>query len=350
MRPAIGFVLLLSACAVTPRQPPVATAGSDAITVRFSNGGVTLVGEVFTPAGPGPFPGVVLIHGSGPDSAGLWPYSQHARSLAADGIAVLVYDKRGVGRSGGAYLESTPFDTLAADAMAALATLRQQPRVDPSRVGVWGRSQGAWIAALVAARDSQLAFAIPIVGGGVTPYEQNLYQREMRLRRTGLPQAQIAETRRVWIALWNYLGTGEGRDSAQGLLDTLFRRPYFLQVRETLAGVPRTGVLPQPAEVRASPMPFIRSLSFDPLPHWRATRLPVLAVLGGSDELTPTWSTAEKLGGVLTNARSRIVVYPGADHLVCPAAPDGQLRRGCPLMEGYERLMSEWILEVTSAR
>lgn len=87
--------------------------------VRFANGDTVLAGELLRPSGPGPHPAAVLVHGSGPaDRASAWGLRHF---LAWHGVAVLSYDKRGVGES-----ESplrwwqASFDVLAGDALAGV--------------------------------------------------------------------------------------------------------------------------------------------------------------------------------------------------------------------------------------
>ena len=71
--------------------------------------------------------------------------------FASRGLAVLTYDKRGCGGSGGDW-KTVDLDVLAQDALAGVRWLKAQPGVDASRVGVWGISQGGWIGPLAASR------------------------------------------------------------------------------------------------------------------------------------------------------------------------------------------------------
>ena len=67
--------------------------------VRFRNGDVELAGSLLLPAGPGPHPAVVFLHGSGPE--GRWASTYLARRVVRSGTAALIWDTRGVGDSGG---------------------------------------------------------------------------------------------------------------------------------------------------------------------------------------------------------------------------------------------------------
>lgn len=129
---------------VSGAPAPVATRA-----VSFQDGAVTLSGTLLLPAAPGRHPAVIFLQGSGPK--GRWANRYLAQKMAEAGIVALIYDKRGVGGSGGDW-KSADFDALAGDAAAGVALLRAQAEVDPARVGVYGHSQGGTIAPLVAAR------------------------------------------------------------------------------------------------------------------------------------------------------------------------------------------------------
>ncbi|WP_199422902.1 alpha/beta hydrolase family protein [Actinotalea solisilvae] len=138
-----------------------------------------LAATLTTPDGPGPFPAVLLLPGSGPVDRN----SDHrrmplgitgalARALADAGLVTLVYDKRGVGATAGSWLEAG-LDDSTDDARAALAALRARPEVDASRVVVLGHSEGAIHAARLAADDDNLAGAA-LLSASATPGEELL--------------------------------------------------------------------------------------------------------------------------------------------------------------------------------
>ena len=118
---------------------------------------MTLTGTLLLPAGPGPFPAVVLLPGRG--NSGRGQAASDAHLFASHGVAAYAYDKRGTGSSSGDWrLSLNPVDEVG-DAVAAVAAVRRQPGVDPSRVGVWGVGQGAWLAPFVG-EHADVAFLI----------------------------------------------------------------------------------------------------------------------------------------------------------------------------------------------
>jgi uncharacterized protein len=110
--------------------------------VEFSSGDVVLAGWLAVPVRDEALAGVVLVGGSGPSDRDNGTYFPPIREHLADaGIAVLSYDKRGVGSSSGDWLDST-LDDLAADATAALGFLRAQPEVRAGTAGCSGTARG----------------------------------------------------------------------------------------------------------------------------------------------------------------------------------------------------------------
>ena len=146
-------------------------AQSDIQTVKYRNltldlgNGVTTNAQLSYPAiGKGPFPGVLLIHGSGAldmnetltkNSKPFWEISQY---LSERGFAVLKYDKRGVGESftilnPNVWGNNTVNDQIQ-DGKKALNVLGQQPEVDPKRISIIGHSEGTLYAPRVAIDNS----------------------------------------------------------------------------------------------------------------------------------------------------------------------------------------------------
>jgi dienelactone hydrolase len=148
------------------------------IPVRFRSDGATLAGTLLLPPGGGRRAAVAYVTGSGPTTREYLPELQAL--LLHSGVAVLAYDKRGVGASGGTYPGESPTDTtidqLARDAAAAARFLATRPEVDPARVGLAGHSQAGWIMPLAASREPATRFLVVFSGPAVTADENDLYQ------------------------------------------------------------------------------------------------------------------------------------------------------------------------------
>jgi dienelactone hydrolase len=136
-----------------------------------------LAATLSLPPGRGPFPSVVMTHGSGPH--GREEFQVFAAYCALLGVAVIADDKRGVGESGGAYpgeaATGRALNVLARDAAAEARYLRTLPEVDRTRIGVLGDSQAGWVIALAAAHERLFRWAVPLVGPTTTVNETDVF-------------------------------------------------------------------------------------------------------------------------------------------------------------------------------
>jgi dienelactone hydrolase len=145
--------------------------------VTVGDGEWKLPGTLTVPNGKGPFPGIVLVHGSGPndrdESVGaVKVFKDLAEGLASRGVVVLRYEKRT--RQYPAKMQGlskmTVADETVDDAAKAAALLRTQAGVDPNRVYVLGHSLGGYVAPRIAEEDGKLA-GLVILAGNVRPME-----------------------------------------------------------------------------------------------------------------------------------------------------------------------------------
>lgn len=130
-----------------------ANEGVVAEEITFVSHGVELSGVIFSPSDQDPIAAIVGVHGSGEARY----MADVSRLLATEGFAVLYYDKRGVGESGGSYVEQdntgrTNLYLLADDAAAALEALATRPKLEHLPVGFVGISQAGWIIPLASKR------------------------------------------------------------------------------------------------------------------------------------------------------------------------------------------------------
>jgi len=251
-------------------------AGSEptAEEVSYTSAGFTLAATVLLPAGPGPFPGVVIVHGSGSsDRSNPWT-SAYATALVERGIAVLHPDKRGSGASGGNWLEAS-FADLASDALAGVKALRAHPRIDSARVGMMGFSQGGHIVPLAATRSPEVSFVVN-VSGSVVPIMEQIGDEVLRMgERERLTEDELGALRDLHGRAVRYALSGEGWDAYAGALAEAQVGP--------LAGSRAAGGFPAAQESPA--WAFLRTIGdFDPLPHWREIDVPALFLYGGRDE------------------------------------------------------------------
>jgi len=236
--------------------------------VSFRNGLASLSGSLFLPPGPGPHAAIVLTQGSGAqDRYDALPF---AWFLVCHGIAVLSYDKRGVGSSTGDWQQSS-FNDLADDALAAVHLLQQDSRVLPSKIGIMGVSQGGWIAPLAAARSKDVAFIVSISGPAVTPAEETLDFMRNEMKVDGFSQSDIDQAVTLANAAFRYALTGQNWEQYLALRKAAVETEWF----------PFMGL----SDSLSDPQWTFKRLTFgyDPLPTLASVHCPTLAFFGGRD-------------------------------------------------------------------
>lgn len=289
-----------------------------------SRDGTTLAGMLVSPGEP--IAGIVLLPGSGPaERAGFEPL---ARELAARGIAALAFDKRGCGESEGSWFEAS-LEDLADDAVAAVGALRQAAGLGERRVGLWGHSQGVWVAT-VAARAKSVDFLIGVSGGGLSPRETETYQYARSLDHAGVPAAERARALAVVERYFDYLRTGAGREAI---------------ARELAGGGSwATALGLERVLVSENYRPYWSWVAtFDPRPIASELRIPVLLVLGGEDHLIPlresvaAWTASLARAG---NPDFAIRIFAAANHDIrIGGGPHG----GGAWAPGYLDLLGGWV-------
>lgn len=254
MRSAIVLaVVAVSGC--LGAAAPVQRAASEGFV---ASGDVKIAYRIDWPQGAGPFPAVVIGHGSGEVT------KEQQRGFVDQwvprGYAVLRYDKRGVGQSTGVYSGvgvlngDRMIEDLSNDMAACVELLRRQAGIDGKRIGLMGGSQAGWIIPM-AAKKTQVAFMILISGPAVSIGEENYYSK-------------FAE---------------HGGTTLEKAYDELSR--------------------------------FTGARGFDPVPTLETLDTPGLWLLGTADESIPEINTAAILRGLAAKGRPFTVIeYPGANH------------------------------------
>lgn len=277
------------------------------VAVKFqSRDGTSLAGTLYQPNGKQrPGPATVLIHGSGAQDRNGYAsiMAVLADAMAAKGRAVLVYDKRGVGGSGGDWSRAG-FATLAEDAIAGMTYLATRRDIDRSRIGLGGSSQAGWVAAAALAAGAKPADVLLIgaAGTALTVAEQNLYNSEVRMRCARLSERDIAIALDQQRAFFAFL-----KDSA--------RAPEL--DRLTVAGRLRPALtdwlFPDSAATDRSGGQWFTTLDprFDPLPLWRRYRGRMTFLFAEHDDSTPSQLAISRLRGVQATTR----LLSGAQHL-----------------------------------
>lgn len=300
-----------------PQEPkPPYPYTSEDVAYENKAAGVALAGTLTIPQGKGPFPAALLVTGSGPQNRneeimGHKPFLVLSDYLTRRGIVVLRVDDRGVGQSGGRFATATTAD-FATDAESGVAYLATRAEVDPHRVGVIGHSEGAIIAAMVAAGHPAVAFIVMMAGTGV-PGETVLVEQVRMLGRASGQSEEEADTaaaneRTVLRSVM------EGKDPA-----TVQKEIAQLSG----AKVPETQMA---AQIKAMTSPWFRYfLAYDPASTLRRVKCPVLALDGSKDLQVSPEQNLTAIRRALEEGGNRNVEtdeFPGLNHLF-QTAPTG---------------------------
>jgi hypothetical protein len=297
-------------------------------TLQWANGKVDLAGVLLLPAGEGPHPAAVIAHGSGTvDRDQPWARAV-ARALLAEGLAVLIPDKRGSGESTGDWRQAD-FEDLADDALSAARLLRILPEIDGGRIGLVGLSQGGHVVSVAAARDPSLAFVVDLAGGAVDMAETVAWEVERAWRREGAPEEGVAlglELLRV------------SDDIARGTGDW----ERYLAVRRRVGETYGAHTVATFPDTRDDPYWawWGRIVDFDPMTWWWTVDVPVLFLFGSEDDNQPARASVRRIEEVLGPEGLDVTVhlFEGAGHGLTGA--DGALRSDA------RRALSAWLQRV----
>jgi dienelactone hydrolase len=241
-----------------------------------------------------------------------------------------------VGTSSGDWLRSSLQD-LAGDALAALRFVTARDGIDAKQIGVWGASQGGWIAPLVASQSSEVAFIISQSGSGVSPEEQELYRSEAWLRADGFRQADVEKAMALIRSRYECARTDQGWEQLAAAERAAKSERWY----------PYTGG----AAGKDDPFwVFWRLIhDYDPVPALEKVKCPVLAVWGGLDTFVPV----EKSVGVWRECLARaenedvtLTVFPDGDHSLLDAKTGGlkEVARLKGFVPGYFDMQKDWVL------
>lgn len=286
---------------------------SPAEEVSFESGGVRLAGTLVKPARDGRFPAAVMLHGSGPETRSGPGYRAHARALVDAGLAVLIYDKRGAGVSGGDF-DAAGYGDFIADAHAALAFLAARDDIDASRIGLVGASESGWFTPEIAA-GGDVAWVINKAGPPLDWQETVAWEIRQEMQAEGMPpdeiERQLTLIQRAWVTMVAAATAPGGASEPQAELDAA-----IAEIRATVPGAEAfLGRLLADYD-KGDFTSYAARLAYDPRPHLQTATVPMLYIFAENDASVPSAASLAFLDRLRGDVDAEIstMLLPGVGH------------------------------------
>lgn len=262
--------------------------------ITFRSSGFEISGVLVKPADEGKFPAVLVLHGSGPESRDGPSYRAVANILVRSGFAVLLYDKRGVGASGGEF-DTAHYSDFIDDAIAAVLYLRNRDDIDADRIGLFGNSESGWFTPEIAYRSGNIAFIFNRVGSPLPWIDTVLWEVRNEFIDAGVAETDLDKLLDITERRWSYY-VATGLDPS--LANSPSRDAINTDLKILREAVPFADqVLPE--QLRPYEMEFYSDFSadasYDPGPFLRLIDVPMYYVFGETDVNVPTEQSVEFL-------------------------------------------------------
>lgn len=305
--------------------------------IVFNSGDIRLAGTLIKPAEAGAFPAVVMLHGSGPETRGGPGYRVNANALVRSGVAVLIYDKRGTGASGGDF-DTARYRDFVADAIAAVHYLADREDIDSDRIGLFGNSESGWFTPEIAAVSHGVAFIVNRVGPPLSWIETVLWEVRNEFLAEGAAEADLDTLLALTLRKWDYLRAAAADPALAMGPEREALAAAISEIRATVAHADRLlEVLPV---YDADFYQKFANYSYDPASYLKEINIPMLYVFGELDVNVPTAQSVAFLETFREEYKKNITirVLPGVGHTLI--AWKGLLEAG--YQPGYLDFIGSW--------
>lgn len=273
--------------------------------IKFTNANISLSGVLLKPKNAGKAtPYVILIQRSGWEDRNTPWYHSAGYILASKGIGVLLYDKRGCGKSTGDFSKAN-FNDLADDAASAFKYLSGRKDINSTKIGFLGASQGGWLAPLAANKVSNCGFAILVVGPAVSLYEQDINRIQYTLKDESYSKESIDSAVHYSNLFFKYIQTNNVKD-----WEALKTYASFIKDKKWIDN------LDVPQTQNGDDVLWWRRNAYDPKETLKKMKCPVLSIFGEKDVLVPPIENKTKMETYLkqSGAKYKIVTINNCGH------------------------------------
>jgi pimeloyl-ACP methyl ester carboxylesterase len=302
----------------------------------YTNGDVTIACTLYLPKGQGPYPALVMLHGSGNNERPRYRFL--ADFYARLGIACLISDKRGCGESSGKWREAD-FAALASDGLEGVKYLKGRAEIDATRIGMTGISQAGWIMVEAASRSSDVAFLLVVSGATYDVEREGYYDYEVMLKDLGYSDGDVDQAINL-LRLDNVVTRSKGEEGVEEFQTALANA-------KDQAWYKPMGFVALP--VKSPFRNFYRLImDFDPRPKLAQMTIPALWLYGENDKSVHAPECVEILNELNSDGSKdwTIRMFANADHGV--RVPPDASRDALPLSvypEGFLEVQAAWLTE-----
>jgi uncharacterized protein len=334
------------------------------VSYENQEAGITLSGTLTLPLNQEQAPVVLLVPGMGPADRNATSMGGHhlffviAGYLAQRGIAVLRFDKRGIGKSTGHYDWTVTSQDFAKDVLAGVEYLKTRQEINKKQIGLIGYSEGGMIASLVASWTSDVSFIVSMAGVSLTDVETILQQMALQLRADGASEEFIMRDRHLREELVEVMQQELSHDQAEKKMFEIFEH-YWVELPESCKREPENLTFAYTrnngrARIKMFNSPWYRFfLGYNPVATLKKITIPVLAINGDHDWIVLGDKSLAAFDQALAQAGNNDYttrLFPQLNHQFQTCETGSLMEYGLikeAIAPEVLELMAEWILKRT---
>lgn len=294
------------------------------LLIKNEDAKITIAGTLTYPQKGRNFPTVIIVGGSGPQDRdwnilGQKPFKVMAEKLTRSGFAVFRYDERGVGKSTGVFSKSTTKD-FTSDVESIFLALQKERKLAKDKIGVLGHSEGSIIAAMVAAKNKELAFAISMGGPGMSFDTLMLLQYRKLAEAAGEDEKDIVTSLKLNKDVFNAALTYSDSSALAHQISDLVSAKIIMDSlnvsEDSMLSLINSNFTAYNTQINNLWWRYI--LSVNPLDYWSKVQCPVYILNGYLDLQVPSSPNVLNIENTLNrngNLDTYKKGYPGLNHL-----------------------------------
>lgn len=332
------------------------------VNYRNESCDISISGTLTLPAEKGCFPAVILITGHGPNDRD-YTMMGHKRFLVlADyltrtGLAVLRFDKRGVGKTTGDYAIATSRD-FANDVVAGIEYLKTRPQINSNQIGLIGHSEGGLIASMLAAESKDVVFVVMMAGFMLTDVDVLAAQIVKQLKVDGASEKLLTQSQLLYSKIFMLAKQENNHAIAKTKLQKLMH-DYCSQLSEELNHESNNLFFAITAQKINSMTDVFSSawyhylLNCKPIEMLKQIKIPMLALYGDRDWIVSSQPSRKIIAEALRKSGNNdysTIEIPNLNH-VLQTCKTGAMAEYATIEETIApialNMISEWILERT---